>query len=159
MKSFFYFRTRLATSLSLSERRFHHNSFQFASTHINAYFGTHLTKFWFHITKTNTYLACRRHGSRSYHTHRFAFGIEQGIAMTRYSSVNHFKAYKFTRNAFCLLLRQESTIHEVFAIDKLRYPTKAGLYGRCSVVQIVSIQTEAHLQAECIASTQAYFIL
>ena len=75
--------------------------------------------------------------------------------MTRNTLLYQFEGTQLACYALFLLALQFGTVREVLAIHKLRDPTQASLNRRCCVVQVITIEAEAHFQTQGVAGTQA----
>ena len=69
-------------------------------------------------------------------------------------AVNLFKTNQFTGNTFHFLFFQQRTVDKILTFHKLSNPAQSGFYRRSSIIQVITIQTEAHFQPKCITSSQ-----
>src|SRR5690606_25447550 len=72
--------------------------------------------------------------------------------MAWYSFVYHLEADEFFLNALFLLFLDKGLVGKLLC--ELGDPAQSGFEWRCGVVNVVAIQAEAHLQAQCVTRTQ-----
>ena len=76
--------------------------------------------------------------------------------MARNAPVHHLEAHQAARHALGLLPLQQGATREVLPLDEFGNPPQPGLDGRGSVVQVIAVEAEAHLEAKRVARAQAY---
>ena len=75
--------------------------------------------------------------------------------MTGNTAVYHFKTYQLAYRTLRFLFLQHRTISEILAFYKLGNPSQSGFDRRRGIVQIISIQAEAHFKTKRIAGTES----
>ena len=83
-------------------------------------------------------------------------GIADLIAVTGHAAVDELESDELALQTLGFLSQQILFVQEIaLGLGELGNPAQAGLERRCGVIDIVTVEAEAHLKSESVAGTQS----